>query len=123
ELGEGLNPIEAGLEFGVSFHKKKEGTLGREALLAVRENPKRKLMGLVTDGPRVPRQGYVLKSGDEEVGFVCSGSVSPTLDTNIGSAYVDLAHAAVDTALELDIRGKRQACKLVELPFYSRTRS
>lgn len=123
EIGEGLNPIEAGLEFGVSFHKKKEGTLGREALLATRENPKRKLMGLVTDGPRVPRQGYVLMSGDDEVGFVCSGSVSPTLDTNIGSAYVNLDHAEVDTALELDIRGKRQACKLVELPFYSRTRS
>lgn len=123
EIGEGLNPIEAGLDFGVSFHKKKVGTLGREALLAVRENPKRKLVGLVTDGRRVPRQGYLLMKGDEEVGFVCSGSVSPTLETNIGSAYVTLENAEPGTELELDIRGKRQACKVCDLPFYSRTRS
>ena len=56
------------------------------------------------------------------VGAVVSGSVSPTIGSNIGSAYVQLGQDAVDTALELDFRGKRQAVRVQDLPFYSRTR-
>ena len=47
---------------------------------------------------------------------------SPTLDTNIGSAYVKLGHDEPGRRLELDVRGKRQACTVQDLPFFSRTR-
>ena len=70
----------------------------------------------------MPRQGYALLRGDETVGEICSGAVSPTLDTNIGTAYVPVGLAEPGTELEMDLRGKRQACVLRELPFYSRTR-
>jgi len=53
---------------------------------------------------------------------VRSGALSPTLNTNIGSAYVELGLDREGEALELDVRGKRQACTVCELPFYSRTR-
>ena len=35
-------------------------------------------------------------------------------------AYVDRAHGAVGTQLEVDVRGRRVAAKVVPLPFYSR---
>ena len=70
----------------------------------------------------MPREGYKLMRGDEEVGYVVSGSVSPTIETNIGAAYVKLGHEAPGTELELLIRDKRQPCTVATLPFYSRTR-
>ena len=82
----------------------------------------RRLVGITTDGKRVPRQGYVLMDGDVEVGAVCSGAVSPTLDTNIATAYVPAALAEEGQALEIGIRNKRQPCTVCALPFYSRTR-
>jgi aminomethyltransferase len=43
--------------------------------------------------------------------------MSPVLRTGIALAWVDAAHAAADTELELDIRGTRAAAKVVARPF------
>jgi aminomethyltransferase len=122
EIDEEHNPIEAGLSFGVSFHEDKGDWIGRAALEAVKAAPTRRLVGLVTEGKRAPRQGYPIVHGDEVVGEVCSGAVSPTLNKNIGTAYVPVALAEAGTIVEMDLRGKRQACTVTDLPFYSRTR-
>jgi aminomethyltransferase len=116
------NPIEAGLAFGVSFDAAKGDWIGRAALVAAQERPRRRLMGLTTAGPRVPRQGHALYRGAALVGQVVSGSVSPTLATNIASAYIDLPHDVAGTEIEIDFKGKRQTARVQELPFYSRTR-
>jgi aminomethyltransferase len=60
--------------------------------------------------------------GDQEVGAVCSGAPSPTLETNIATAYLTVDRAVAGAALELDFRGRRQPCTVQELPFFSRTR-
>ncbi len=122
EIDASHNPIEAGLAFGVSFREEKGDWIGRSALLRAREAPERRLVGLTTPGPRVPRQGQPLFSGAEPAGEVCSGAPSPTLGTNIASAYVHLGLDQAGRKLELDFRGKRQECVLQELPFFSRTR-
>lgn len=116
------NPVEAGLNFGVSFKEEKGDWIGREVLAATKAAPTRKLVAFTTAGKRVPRQGYVIYKGDEEVGAVCSGSVSPTIGTNIGTAYLPLELAETGATVDMDIRGKRQACVVVDQPFYSRTR-
>jgi aminomethyltransferase len=116
------NPIEAGLNFGVSFAPEKKDTIGRAALERIAAAPRRKLVGLTTPGPRVPRQGTEVYRGDTAIGHVTSGAPSPTLSTNIASAYVALDATAAGTDLELDFRGKRQPCRVQELPFFSRTR-
>ncbi|MEO0652868.1 MAG: glycine cleavage system aminomethyltransferase GcvT, partial [Planctomycetota bacterium] len=67
EIGPGLNPIEAGLSFGVSLHKSKVETIGYDALKRVKEAPTRRLVGITTAGPRVPRQGHELYAGDQKV--------------------------------------------------------
>jgi aminomethyltransferase len=122
EIDESHNPIEAGLAFGVSFAEEKGDWIGRAALASVREAPQRRLVGITTPGPRVPRQGYRLFSDGEEVGEVRSGSVSPTIDTNIATAYVRVGLDRDGQELEMDVRGTRQPCRVQELPFYSRTR-
>jgi aminomethyltransferase len=122
EIGPGLDPVQAGLSFGVALTPEKRGTIGFDALSRIAKNPTRRLVGITTDGPRVPRQGCTLHEDGREIGFVCSGSVSPTVGAHIGSAYVMLGHDAPGTELELDLRGKRQSARVQDLPFYSRTR-
>jgi aminomethyltransferase len=116
------NPIEADLGFAISFAEEKGDWIGREALDRIRKAPTRKLSGFITGGKRVPRQGYELYQGSRLVGKVCSGAVSPTLETNIGTAYLPLDLTQSGLKLEMDIRGKRQGVELCPMPFYSRTR-
>ncbi len=123
EIDSEHNPIEAGLKFGVSFAEAKGEWIGRSALEAIHAAPTRALMGITTRGKRAPRQGYKLLSGDEAVGTICSGAISPTLGLNIGTAYLPLHLAKAGQEIDLDLRGKRQACTVVDLPFYSRKRS
>jgi len=122
EIDEESNPWEAGLAFCIALSDAKGDFVGRAGLERMRDACSRRLVGVTTDGPRVPRQGYRLFAGDDEVGRICSGAVSPTLGTNIGSAMVRLGLDQAGTELELDVRGKRQPCRVRELPFYSRTR-
>jgi aminomethyltransferase len=122
EIDASHNPIEAGLSFGVSFHVDKGDWIGKQALEAVKQNPKKKLVGIQTAGPRVPRQGYELFAGATKQGYVVSGAVSPTLGTNIGTAYVPLSIGEPGSKVELDIKGKRQDATFCALPFFSRTR-
>jgi aminomethyltransferase len=116
------NPIEAGLGFGVSFKPEKGDWIGRAALEAVAKDPKQHLVGVKSAGPRVPRQGYDIYRGATKLGSICSGSPSPTLGTNIGTAYVPLDAGAPGEKAELDIKGKRQEIEFCALPFFSRTR-
>jgi len=122
EIDREHNPIEAGLSFAVSFKPEKGDWIGRAALAAIQAAPRRRLVGITSPGPRVPRQGTPVFSGDEQVGVVCSGAPSPTLETNIATAHLALGHDVAGQRLELDFRGRRQPCAVQELPFFSRTR-
>ena len=122
EIDAETNPFEAGLSFAIALTEAKGDFIGRTALESHRTNLENRLVGITTDGKRVPRQGYALYCGDEVVGRLASGGVSPTLGKNIGSAYVRLGLDKEGQELELDIRGNRQSCTVCELPFYSRTR-
>jgi aminomethyltransferase len=122
ELSLETNPREAGIEFALALTREKGDFVGRAGLEALGQERRARLVGITTAGPRVPRQGLELFRGGERVGQVASGGVSPTLGTNIGSAYVRLGLDKEGQELELDVRGKRQSAHVRELPFYSRTR-
>ena len=119
EIDEGTNPLEAGLAWAVKFT---HDFTGRQALenLQKKGGTGRKLVGLVTDSKRVPRQGYEIVAGGKVVGTVRSGAVSPTLGKNIGTAYVPDALANPGTQLEFAIKDKREPALVHALPFYKR---
>lgn len=93
---------------------------GRRWRTCRRRGTGRKLVGLVTDSKRVPRQGYEIVAGGKVVGTVRSGAVSPTLGKNIGTAYVPDALANPGTQLKLAIKDKREPALVHALPFYKR---
>ena len=56
----------------------------------------------------------------EKIGSVTSGSFCPTVGGNIGLAYVAACHATIDNEIEIEIRSKHVAAKIVKKPFYKR---
>jgi aminomethyltransferase len=78
------------------------------------------LVGLAGEGKRAARAGYEVFAGDNAVGEVTSGALSPTLGFPIALAYVASENAVIGTVLEVDIRGTRLPYTVVKLPFYKR---
>ena len=111
------NPLEAGL--GWITKLKKGDFIGREAIQTDKENGiKRRLIGFEVLGKVIPRHGYPILKDGKQVGATTSGNHSPMLNHGIGLGYVPLNLSEVGTELELDIRGKNIAIRVVETPFY-----
>lgn len=92
ELDEHTTPLEAGLGRFVDFRK---DFIGKTALLRQqKEGMKKKIIGLVSETRRSPRQDHAIYSkGGEEIGRVSSGAFSPSCQKGIGLGFV-----AVDRA-------------------------
>ncbi|MBT3351414.1 MAG: glycine cleavage system aminomethyltransferase GcvT [Nitrospinaceae bacterium] len=117
DIDEETNPIEAGLGWVVKF--KAGDFVGRERLLEIKEQGlSRKLVGLEMVDRGIPRHGAPILLGGEPAGVVTSGTMSPSLGKAIGIGYVPISHAEVGSDVEVDIRGKARAAKVVKTPFY-----
>jgi len=119
EYNEGLTPLEAGFGFAVKLDK--GDFLGREALLQHKdEGFSKKLVGLRMTGPGIPRQGFQVFKGDRAIGYVTSGTMSPTLNVAIGMAYLRTENAGIGEIVDVGIRGRMVGAEIVKLPFYKR---
>jgi aminomethyltransferase len=119
ELSETIDPLEAGLAFAVDLEGRTFA--GRDVLarqVNATDRPVR--VGLVLEGKRVPREGYGVLAAGQPVGRVTSGTFSPTLERPIAMGYVQPDAALEGTNVEVDIRGRREAARVVALPFYRR---
>ena len=116
------SPLEAGLDRFLDLEKEdKKNFVGKDALMdQKRVGLKRKFVGFVLQERGIPRHGYSIVSDNLEIGTVTSGGYSPTLDMGIGMGYVAVEPSNRYNQLEIDLRGRRIAINLVELPFYLR---
>jgi aminomethyltransferase len=120
ELDDTTSPFEAGLGRYVKLAR--GGFIGAEAIArrhAAGET--RTLVGFELLVPGVARAEYGVSQGGRTVGRVTSGAPSPTLGKSIGLAYVPPELAAVGTPLEIVIRGRACAARVVETPFVKAT--
>ncbi len=117
DMDENTNPIEAGLSWAVKLDK--GDFIGKEAIMRVKDKGiTRKLVGLILEGRNIARHGYKILKDGEEVGFITSGSYSPTLEKSIALGYVKKDIAKKDTELEIELRKKTVKAQVVKLPFY-----
>ncbi len=120
ELSEEIDPFQAGLGFacyleGVDFP-------GRDALLRIRQQPPRAVrVGLKLVGRRVARQGCPVLAKGQSIGWVTSGTFSPTLQESIAMAYVGPEWASPGTEVSVDVRGREEPAQVTTLPFYCRS--
>ncbi|WP_059103258.1 glycine cleavage system aminomethyltransferase GcvT [Shouchella shacheensis] len=120
ELTREISPLEAGIGFAVKVNKEVP-FIGQEVLKEQKEGGlARKLVGLKMTGRGIPRTGYKVFAGETEVGFVTTGTQSPTLGLNVGLAIVEANQAVLENHLDVEIRGKRVEAVVVKTPFYKR---
>lgn len=120
ELTRDISPIEAGIGFAVK-PEKETPFIGQEVFKKQKaEGAPRKLVGIEMIGRGIPRTGYDVFHGDEKIGFVTTGTQSPTLKKNVGLILINKEFSNLDTELEVDIRGKKVLAKVVKTPFYKR---
>lgn len=116
EINADLTPVQAGLNFAVSYDKQ---FIGRDALLKHRlEKPAQVLAGFEMVERGVAREHYHITQNGREVGWVTSGMFSPTTGRYLGMAYVPRELSARDTEIEVVIRDKPVKAKVVKRPFY-----
>lgn len=122
ELSQDISPLEAGIGFAVKLNKEAD-FLGKEALRKQKEQGlSRKLVGIEMIERGIPRHGYPVFAGEQQIGEITTGTQSPTLKRNIGLALIQTAYTQLDQEVEVEIRGKRVKAKVVPTPFYKRTR-
>lgn len=122
ELSETTNAIEAGLGWVTKFDK--GDFVGKRALEQVKNlGPTRKLVGLLVNDRRIPRQGYTVysKDGAHAVGEITSGTQSPSTKENIAIAYIESEFSGMGTELLVEIRDAKSPAKIVPTPFYKRS--
>ena len=119
ELDENITPLEAGLGFCVKLNK--ENFIGKEALANQKsEGLNRKIIGFEMIDRGIPRNNYEVYAEGRKIGYVTTGSFSPTLKKNIGLALIDSAYSKEGTEIEVLIRNKNLKAKVIKKPFYSK---
>lgn len=118
EISEHINPIEAGLKFAVKFDK--YNFIGKQALLDAYENPKRKIVGIELLEKNIPRQGYQLFIGEQEIGVITTGYLLPNQEAPIACALVDIASSKIGTEVFVQIRQKMVPARIRNRKFYNK---
>lgn len=120
ELSKEISPIEAGFKFAVKVNKDAD-FIGKEKLAEqVNQGPKRKLIAIEMLDRGIPRTDYQVFAGDKEIGFVTSGTQSPTLKKNIGLALVESDYTEVGTELVVQVRKRQLKAVIIKTPFLSK---
>ena len=93
---------------------------GSDVLRETREpGPVRRLVAFRMLERAIPRAGCeILDSDGTVVGQATSGTMSPSLGEGIGMGYVPAPLAGQDTAIVIDVRGRRHAAEIAAKPLY-----
>lgn len=119
EIDKDITPLEAGLGFCVKLSK--NDFIGKDALAKQKsEGLKRKIVGFEMVDRGIPRSHYEVFADGKKIGYVTTGSFSPTLKKNIGLALIDAECAKEGTDIEISIRNKNIKAKIIKKPFFNK---
>jgi aminomethyltransferase len=116
DIDDTTSPLEAGLGWITKFTKDFTNRAFFEKQKAT--GVTRKLVGFEMLSKGIARHDYQVKDFEgTTIGRVTSGTQSPSLGKAIGMAYVDTAHAAIDTEIHISVRNTLLKAKVVKMPF------
>lgn len=119
DLNPSLDPAQGDLTFAVSKKRAAGGGFcGAERIAAALEaGPDKKRVGFAIEGKMPVREGAPIFAGDTEIGTVTSGGFGPSVGAPIAMGYVATKYAAVGEQVEAEVRGKRVAMTVTNMPF------
>ena len=116
DIDDTTSPLEAGLGWITKFTK--DFTAKDIIQKQKEEGIKRKLVGFEMIDRGIPRHHYEICNAEgKQIGYVTSGTQSPSLNKAIGMGYVELAWSAIDSPVYIKIRDKQLAARIVKIPF------
>lgn len=117
ELSKDITPLEAGFKFFVKL-KKESDFIGKDILNKQWEDGlERTLVGFELLERGIPREGYEIYKGEEKIGHVTTGYMSPTLNKSIGNALIASKYAELGNDIEVLIRKKKVKAKIINKNF------
>lgn len=119
EMDETVDPMEAGLAFGVKMGK--PGFIGKEAI-AAKGLPARTRIGIEVTGRGIVREHEPVFSGGKRIGTTTSGTYCPFLKKACAMALVETGSAEIGDSLEVEVRGRKVEARVAPMPFYKRKR-
>ena len=116
DIDDTTSPLEAGLGWITKFTKY---FTAKEILQKQKEEGiKRKLVGFEMTDRGIPRHNHeIYNAAGMQIGYVTSGTQSPSLNKAIGMGYVAIANSNLDSTIHIKIRDKLLAAKIVKIPF------
>ena len=117
DIDETTSPLEAKLGWITKFDT---DFINKENLLKQKEEGiERKLIAFEVLDKGIPRKDYPILDEDQNpIGYVTSGTQSPSLNKPIGLGYVKTGFHQIDQTCLIQIRKKHVRAKIVKLPFY-----
>ena len=117
DIDDTTSPLEAGLGWITKLNK--EAFISKDIFQKQKEaGIGRKLVGFEMVDKGIPRHHYEICDKDgNAIGYVTSGTQSPSLGKAIGMGYVKLDYAAIDSTVFVKVRDKLLQAKVVKMPF------
>jgi aminomethyltransferase len=120
EMDELVTPLEVAYSWVPSLEK---DFIGRDALKRQKETGlSKKLIGFEMVDRGIARHGYKIVEGEEEIGIVTSGSMTPTLNKAVGMGFAPMKYQEPGTDIFIRIRENTARARVVPLPFYKRAK-
>jgi len=121
EIDASTSPFEAALDWIVKMDKGE--FVGREALARQKSaGLRRRLAGFEMRGRGIARDGYEVWLDGARAGWVTSGSLSPTLNKNIGLCYLPAEKTQIGGTIQVIISNQPVEAVIVDTPFYRRAK-
>jgi aminomethyltransferase len=120
DIDETTSPVEAGLVWSIGKRRRSEGRFIGSARVQreLTNGPARKRVGIKPEGRAPAREGTVVSGASgRQIGIVTSGGFGPTVNGPVAMGYIDVAHAAPGTPVQLIVRDKPMPAAVVQLPF------
>jgi aminomethyltransferase len=120
DIDETTDPVMADLTWAIAKRRKLEKNFSgaENILLHLFDGTPCKRVGIRPEGKAPAREGTEIaeKSG-RRIGRITSGGFGPSVNGPVAMGYVETAYAAGGTEIDLLVRGKALAARIVPLPF------
>jgi len=118
DFDESITPVEARLGWAIQLDGHE--FVGKTAYIEkTQQQPEKLLVGIELEEPGVPRRGMKILEDKNEVGYITSGNLSPSLRKGIALGYVSSRFVEKDRILRVKLKEESKTARIRLEPFIS----